>query len=220
MLVIFDCDGVLIDSESIYCSVDSAALAELGHAISPQDIARRFSGVPHHVLWETLSEELGFATPPDMLDRVRAECRRRFETELKPIAGAAESLRGAVALGHAACVASSTRLEGLRRNLGTAGLLPLVDPHVFSSSQVKRGKPAPDVFLFAASQMGVDPADCLVIEDSVAGVTAARRAGMSVLGFNGGSHADDTLPDRLRAAGARSVLASQVEILAALRDAA
>src|SRR6185295_6155870 len=115
------------------------------------------------------------------------------------IAGAAESLRGVPALGHDVCVASSTRLEGLRRNLGTAGLLSLVDPHVFSASQVKRGKPAPDVFLFAASQMGVDPADCLVIEDSVAGVTAARRAGMEVLGFNGGSHVDDTLPDRLRA---------------------
>jgi HAD superfamily hydrolase (TIGR01509 family) len=218
MLVIFDCDGVLIDSEAIYCSVDAAALTDLGHPTTPGDIARRFTGVPHHVAWSTLATELGFEQPPDLLDRIRAECLRRFDTELVAITDAAEALRTVVALGHATCVASSTSLAGLRRNLERTGLLELLDPHVFSASQVKRGKPAPDVFLYAASQMGADPADCLVIEDSVAGTTAARRAGMDVVGFTGGSHVDDELADRLQAAGARRIFTSQGQLVRWLRN--
>jgi len=83
MLVIFDCDGVLIDSEVIFCAVDSEALARLGHAMTPSEFARRFCGTPHHVAWSTLSAELGFAIPDQLIEEVRAECARRFETELK-----------------------------------------------------------------------------------------------------------------------------------------
>ena len=138
---------------------------------------------------------------------------REPDAKLVAITDAADALRTVVALGHATCVASSTSLAGLRRNLERTGLLELVDPHVFSASQVKRGKPAPDVFLYAASQMGVDPAECLVIEDSVAGTTAARRAGMDVVGFTGGSHVDDELADRLLAAGARRIFTSQGQLV-------
>lgn len=214
MLVIFDCDGVLIDSEVIFCAVDSEALARLGHTVAPSEIARRFCGTPHHVAWGTLSAELGFALDPGIVEEIKAESARRFTTELRAIAGAAEAIAAAPALGHPPCVASSTGLPNLRRNLETAGLLPLVDPHVFSASQVKRGKPAPDVFLYAASQMGADPADCLVIEDSVHGVTAARRAGMKVVGFTGGGHADPELGQRLKAAGAGRTFATMAEIAA------
>ncbi|MGK9166209.1 HAD family hydrolase [Inquilinus limosus] len=214
MLVIFDCDGVLIDSEVIFCAVDSEALARLGHLVPPSEIARRFCGTPHHVAWSTLAAELGFTVEERMIEDIRAECARRFADELRPIAGAVDAIMAAAGLGHPPCVASSTGLPNLRRNLETAGLLPRLDPHVFSASQVARGKPAPDVFLYAASQMGADPADCLVIEDSVAGVTAARRAGMKVVGFTGGGHADPELALRLRAAGAGRSFATMAEIAA------
>ncbi|MBW8729237.1 MAG: HAD-IA family hydrolase [Inquilinus limosus] len=214
MLVIFDCDGVLIDSEVIFCAVDSEALARLGHAVAPSEIARRFCGTPHHVAWSTLSTELGFVLEPGIIEEIKAESARRFVTELRAIAGAVEAIAAAGGRGHPPCIASSTGLPNLRRNLETAGLLPLVDPHVFSASQVKRGKPAPDVFLYAASQMGADPADCLVIEDSVHGVTAARRAGMKVVGFTGGGHADPELGQRLKAAGAGRTFATMTEVAA------
>jgi beta-phosphoglucomutase-like phosphatase (HAD superfamily) len=91
-------------------------------------------------------------------------------------------------------------------------LIDLFDPHIFSVSQVKRGKPAPDVFLFAASQLGGDPSETIVIEDTVAGVTAARRAGMRPIGFTGANHAGDGMADRLMAAGAECVIESMSEL--------
>ncbi|MGE0717619.1 MAG: HAD family hydrolase [Alphaproteobacteria bacterium] len=202
MLVIFDCDGVLIDSEIIYSEVDAAMLTRLGHPTRPEEISRRFTGVPHRDLWRILADELGLVTSDALFAAIGDECRRRFAEELAAIPGAAEAVRVAGALGHETCVASSTALPSLRANLATAGLIDLFGDNVFSASQVRRGKPAPDVFLFAASQMGADPADCLVVEDSVAGATAARRAGMAVVGFTGGSHADPELAGRLRDAGA------------------
>jgi beta-phosphoglucomutase-like phosphatase (HAD superfamily) len=104
------------------------------------------------------------------------------------------------------CVASSTSLAPLRRNLGTAGLIDLFDPHVFSASQVARGKPHPDVFLFAAETMGMKPERCVVIEDSAPGVLAARAAGMSVVGFTGSAHDRPRITARLRDAGAEIII--------------
>lgn len=212
MLVIFDCDGVLVDSEILYCAVDSAALAELGVAMAPAEIARRFAGIPHRDVWATLAADHALDLPADHFERIQEACRRRFAAELRAVAGVADTVRSLAPLGHDACVASSTALPSLRRNLTTAGLIALFDDRVFSASQVRRGKPAPDVFLYAASQMGADPADCLVVEDSVAGTVAARRAGMPVVGFVGGSHADPGLGDRLLAAGARHIHPSMAEL--------
>ena len=218
MLVIFDCDGVLVDSEAIFASVDAEALSRLGHPMSPAAILRRFSGMPHRDMWEILAAELGLELPADHLQTIRDECQRRFETDLVAVPGARDAVRAVQATGLATSVASSTQIDSLRRNLARTGLLDLVDPHVFSVSQVKRGKPAPDVFLHAASQTGFDPAECLVVEDSVAGVTAAGRAGMSVLGFVGGSHVDDDLGARLSDAGARAICAAMPEVVATVSD--
>ena len=218
MLVIFDCDGVLVDSEVLYCAIDSAALAELGVAMAPAEIARRFTGIRHRDVWATLAADHGLDLPDGHFERIQAECHRRFASELTAVQGAAAAVRGLGSLGHAACVASSTGLPMLRRNLATAGLLDLFGDQVFSASQVKRGKPAPDVFLYAASQMGADPADCLVVEDSVAGTVAARRAGMPVVGFVGGGHADPGLGDRLRAAGASHIHPTMDALAAAFSD--
>ncbi len=212
MLIIFDCDGVLLDSELIFCSVDSAALARLGYEVSAVDVAKRFTGVPFREMWRELSDELRFTVSEAWLDDLRSECERRFQTELTAIPGVDRMVEQAGRLGHTLCVASSTSLALLKRNLEIAAIRTYFDPHIFSVSQVARGKPAPDVFLFAASQMGFDPSDCLVIEDSVAGVTAGRRAGMTVIGFNGGSHADPDLADRLLSSGATTVLRSMADV--------
>src|SRR5690606_16854619 len=115
----------------------------------------------------------------------------------------------------ARCVASSSDPERLRLTLGLTGLHDLLAPHIFSATMVQNGKPAPDLFLYAAAAMQVPPADCIVIEDSVPGVTAARAAGMLVIGFTGGSHAGPDLGPRLRAAGATHVT-SDMDGVAAL----
>lgn len=201
MLVIFDCDGVLIDSEVLACAIDAEALTSLGRPTTTAEYARRFTGVPHKDSWAILEKELGRTLPERFHEERLERVAKRFAEELKAIAGVREAVG---AMEARRCVASSTGLDNLRRNLTTTGLIDLFDPHIFSASQVKRGKPAPDVFLYAASQMGADPGDCLVIEDSVAGVTAAGRAGMKVVGFTGGGHADEELAARLTGAGART----------------
>lgn len=203
MLLIFDCDGVLIDSEIVAARLEAEAITALGLPKTTEEICRRFAGTTTREVWSTLERELGRPLPPGFLEAHMAEVRAVFARELEPIAGVRDLLGG---LDAPFCVASSTQLPALVTNLGTAGLADLVDGRVFSASQVKRPKPAPDVFLYAASQMGADPADCLVVEDSVAGVTAARRAGMAVVGFLGGSHVGEGHEARLRAAGVGTIV--------------
>jgi HAD superfamily hydrolase (TIGR01509 family) len=212
MLVIFDCDGVLIDSEVIFCSVDAEALTRLGHKTSAAEISERFAGIPHRIAWQQLAAELELQLPDDWVDTILLECERRFETQLEAIPGVVEALQAVRAKGHEICVASSTELVRLTTNLERAGVLGHVQPNVFSVSQVKRSKPAPDVFLFAASQMGFDPSKTIVIEDSVAGVTAARRAGIKAIGFTGGGHAYERLGPRLLEAGAEAICGSMSEL--------
>jgi HAD superfamily hydrolase (TIGR01509 family) len=212
MLAIFDCDGVLLDSEVIFCAVDAEALTGLGHKTTALEIAERFAGIPHRQAWRDLAEQYDLQLPDLWVDDILKECDRRFATQLQPINGAAEAIAEVTTQGHAVCVASSTALDALRANLARTGMLERLDPHVFSVSQVKRSKPAPDVLLFAASQMGFDPGDCIVIEDSVAGVTAARRAGMTAIGFMGGGHAYAGLAARLLEAGAAQVCATMADL--------
>jgi HAD superfamily hydrolase (TIGR01509 family) len=210
VLIIFDCDGVLIDSEIIACSAGAEMMTRLGHAMTMHEFASRFTGIPSADTWTLIETEIGRAIPEAVREAELQRTRERFAAELQPIAGAQNMLRR---LQSDKCVASSTGLVALRRNLGLVGLLDLFEPGIFSASQVARGKPAPDVFLYAASQMGTDPESCLVLEDSVAGVTAARRAGMRVAGFTGGSHADPALPRRLRTAGAETILSKHEDVL-------
>lgn len=212
MLVIFDCDGVLIDSEAIFCSVDAEALTGLGYPTTASTISERFAGIPHRTAWQHLAEEHGLNLPNDWVDRILRECDRRFATELKAMDGAIAAIAEIKLNGHEVCVASSTEMAPLRKNLERTDMLTQLDPNIFSVSQVRRSKPAPDVFLFAASQTGFDPVDCIVIEDSIAGVTAAKRAGMKAIGFVGGGHAYATLAERLSDAGAACVCKSMAEI--------
>ncbi len=204
-LVIFDCDGVLVDSEIISFQVEAAAFAGIGIPLTAEDLLRRFVGTSSAGMFAIIEREHGRKLPADFGAQVSAQIRAAFDRGLKAIPGIAELLAG---LALPKCVASSSDPDRIRHSLGLAGIRDHFEPHIFSATQVERGKPAPDLFLFAAGQMGAAPERCLVIEDSVPGVTAARAAGMTVLGFSGAGHCRPGHDARLRAAGARAAFGS------------
>jgi HAD superfamily hydrolase (TIGR01509 family) len=216
-LVIFDCDGVLVDSEIISFRVEAAALSGAGIPVTTEALMKRFVGTSSASMYAVLAREHALTLPADFEARTTERALACFDAELQPIKGIAELLAGLQA---ARCVASSSAPDRIRHSLRLAGILPYFEPHIFSAKQVARGKPAPDLFLFAAERMGVAPKHCLVIEDSVAGVTAARTAGMAVLGFTGGSHCLPGHGEKLAAAGAQAVFDSMAEIASRLREMA
>lgn len=185
-LVIFDCDGVLVDSEPISVAVLLEVLAEAGVDIDEAFAYREFLGRSMATVAVILRESFGLAITDQHLDALRSRLYTRFRKELQPVPGIAHALD---ALPMARCVASSSQPERIALSLAATGLLERLQPCLYSSTMVKNGKPAPDLFLHAAEAMGYPPEQCLVIEDSPAGIEAARRAGMRVLAFVGGSHA-------------------------------
>ncbi len=197
-LIIFDCDGVLVDSEVISCRAHAETLTRHGYPITADQVHDRFLGRSSREAHREIEAEMGRALPDDFSAQLYAELFQLLTT-LEPMPYLEEAL-GTIA--QPICVASSGPHEKMRASLGRVGLYDLFAPNIFSATQVARGKPAPDLFLFAAEQMKVSPERCLVIEDSVPGITAARAAGMSVVGFHGGSHCRPGYADTLRAAGA------------------
>ena len=198
-LVIFDCDGVLIDSEALAARAEAEVFAQLGIALNAADVCRLYTGISIRDMLQDLERRFPGQIPPELPSLLADRTRRLFEAELKPMAGVA-ALLGKLSVRK--CVASSSSPERLEHSLGLVGLASSLAPYVFSASQVRRGKPQPDLFVFAAAQMRVPPDRCLVIEDSVAGVTAGKAAGMRVLGFYGGSHCAADHPQLLAQAGA------------------
>jgi HAD superfamily hydrolase (TIGR01509 family) len=198
-LIIFDCDGVLVDSEVISCQAHAATLMRHGYPITPEEVLGRFLGVSDREARQIVETEMGRKLPDDFEAQVKQETLRFYADELKAIAHVGDAI---AAIDLPKCVASSGTPEKIRHGLTCAGLYEQLAPHIFSALQVKRGKPAPDLFLFAAEQMKTAPGRCIVIEDSVPGVTGARAAGMTVLGFHGGSHCASGHAHALRTAGA------------------
>jgi HAD superfamily hydrolase (TIGR01509 family) len=188
-LVIFDCDGVLVDSEPLAMRVLLEGLGESGYAIGEEEAYERFLGRSLANMQAVLRAEFGSELPSDRLDRMRQRLFAVYRQELTPIDGVAAMLDR---LAIPRCVASSSQMERLRLSLEVTGMLSRFEPHLFSATMVAHGKPAPDLFLHAAERMAIAPAACLVIEDSAAGIEAAQRAGMRVFGFVGGSHARST----------------------------
>ncbi|GEO13080.1 HAD family hydrolase [Microvirga aerophila] len=213
MLLIFDCDGVLVDSEVLSCQVDADLLTSLGMPYTADEIARQFVGVSLKDMIARIAAEHGRPLPADFGERINRTLFARFETDLRPIPGVRDAI---LALPHRRCVASSSTPDRIALSLRVTGLSDLFD-HLFSSVQVPRGKPAPDLFLHAAKQMGFAPADCLVIEDSIAGVQAARAAGMKVIGFTGGGHCGPQHGERLREAGASLVVEQMSDLPSAVQ---
>ncbi len=203
-LVIFDCDGVLIDSEIIACRVETRGLRRLGIEMSEAEVSRRFTGVRAQEMYQIISDEFGVDIPPDHKDHVKAEIRACFDGELRAVAGTHELLDR---LATPRCVASSSDPDWLRQALILVDLHHRLADAIFSGRMVEHGKPAPDLFLLAAERMDVAPADCVVVEDSIAGVQAGVAAGMRVLGFTGGTHCAPEHGARLAGEGAEVVFA-------------
>jgi HAD superfamily hydrolase (TIGR01509 family) len=185
-LVIFDCDGVLVDSEPISIRILVEELAKIGYRIDEAAAYERFLGRSLAAVQAMLREELGFDLSSERLDVMRARLFDSYRRELKPMPGIFEALDR---LTIPYCVASSSLPERIRISLEVTGLLARFGSHIFSATMVRQGKPAPDLFLHAAQQMGVAADSCLVIEDSEPGIAAALKAGMRVFAFTGGGHA-------------------------------
>ncbi|WP_420858058.1 HAD family hydrolase [Marivivens marinus] len=184
-LIIFDCDGVLIDSEVLSADAIIEELAKVGIAIDRAYVRENFLGRSWPTVAATIRREHAIPLPQDFEQRYRDILLERFKTDLKPTEGVADLLRS---LDIPYCVATSSSPTRVERSLSMTGLSRFFDERVFTASQVERGKPAPDLFLLAAETLGVDPARALVIEDSLPGLQAARAAGMRMLAYCGGTH--------------------------------
>ncbi|MEU9101780.1 HAD family hydrolase [Streptomyces sp. NPDC048361] len=183
-LIIFDNDGVLVDSEPLSNTILSGYLTELGHATSYEDSLRDYMGAAVHRVHDLIEERTGQKLPADFDETLHARIFAAFERELQPVPGVTDVLAKLVADGVPYCVASSGSHERIRVGHLRTGLDEwFEDEWVFSAEDVGRGKPAPDLFLHAAERMGVAPERCVVVEDSRLGVEAARAAGMDVYGF-------------------------------------
>ncbi|WP_413757706.1 HAD family hydrolase [Streptomyces sp. MMBL 11-3] len=211
-LVIFDNDGVLVDSEPISNTLLAAYLTELGHPTSYEDSLRDYMGAAMHRVHDLVEERTGERLPADFDDVFHGRVFAAFERELQPVPGASEVLEKLVADGVPYCVASSGSHERIRVGHRTTGLDRWFDDaRIFSSQDVGRGKPAPDLFLYAAERMGVAPDRCVVVEDSPLGVQAARAAGMDVYGFTAMTPAE-------RLAGADGLFGEMGELLGLLQS--
>jgi len=201
-LVIFDCNGVLVDGEPISAAVAAEELTRAGFPMTPQLFARFFTGRRASDMIADVEAATGRMLPDDFLSHLTAATLKRLRENLHPTPHAAHALTW---LRGPKCVASSGPIERIRLSLEIAGLRRFFEGNLFSATDVRRGKPEPDLFLHAAFEMGIAPHDCIVVEDSPVGVTAAAAAGMTPIGFAGGNHSHS--PAQLTAAGARTVIA-------------
>ena len=204
-VVIFDCNGVLVDSEPLACSVQADQLASYGIAITSHDVALRFTGMSAADMRRVIEREYGRQLPQDHEARSAELLQGLFRTQLRPVQGVRELLDELASPEIVRGVASSSSLERVELALRLVGFWDFFAPNVFSSTMVPRGKPAPDLFLFAAKALGADPGSCIVVEDSIAGIRAARAARMTAIGFCGGSHCGRDHGKRLLEAGADQV---------------
>lgn len=190
-LIIFDNDGVLVDSEPISNTILAGYLSELGHSTSYEDSLRDYMGAAVHRIHDLVLERTGQRLPADFEETLHSRIFAAFEQQLKPVVGAEDVLGKLVADGVSYCLASSGSHERIRVGHLVTGLDEwFEDSWIFSSQDVGRGKPAPDLFLYAAERMGVPAERCVVVEDSPLGVEAARAAGMDVYGFTAMTSAD------------------------------
>ena len=214
-MIIFDCNGVLVDSELIAAAVLAKAFKRVGVSIAAEGVIRRFHGRRPADIFAAVEAATGRRLPSAFSASVAAQTLRRLRVELRAIPHAAHALtwlRGLKA------VASSSSLDRIRLSLEVTGLMRFFEPRLFSASDVRSGKPAPDLFLLAAARSQIAPADCIVVEDSAPGIVAAAAAGMAPIGFVGGSHAAGRLARELLAAGACTVIADMRALKSAITD--
>ena len=214
-MVIFDCNGVLVDSEPLATSIVSQEFMRAGFNLTPDIVARYFTGRRPADMFAEVEIAAGRKLPPGFAATVASATLRRFRAELRATAHMAQALSW---LRGPKCVASSASFDRIRVSLESTDLIRYFDPYLFSATEVRQGKPAPDLFLHAAGKMHVEPRHCIVVEDSAVGVAAGVAAGMTAVGFVGGSHAGSRLPEQLRAAGARAVVSDMRALKGAIID--
>jgi HAD superfamily hydrolase (TIGR01509 family) len=214
-LLIFDCDGVLVDSEHLACAALAELMTTLGHSMTADETMLAFAGRSLKDVLARAERLLSRPIPKDVGEQAAVQLMARFRRELQAVAGAKEAI---AALPYRRCVASSSVPDRLMLSLDITGLSPLFGNNVFSAVEVPNGKPAPDLFLLAARRLGEEPSSCIVIEDSVLGVEAAGAAGMAAIGFAGASHANQDLAERLAAAGAEPVIHSMANLPTAVEQ--
>lgn len=203
-LVIFDCDGVLVDSEIIAARVEAELLTAAGYEISAEELAETYSGLNFKEIMLRVEETAGIPLQASMLDEAQRQVDQRLQRDVQAIEGAREAVLSV----SPRCICSNSSQARLDITLTKTGLKPLFAPNIFSSEDTpsKRDKPAPDVFLYAAEKLGARPEFTFVIEDSIHGVKAAKAAGMRVIGFTGGAHSFPGHADILTEAGAETVI--------------
>ncbi|MDX1737056.1 MAG: HAD family hydrolase [Alphaproteobacteria bacterium] len=213
-LYIFDCDGVLVDSEALVADIYSRFFAEHDIQITAHELGERYAGKTDFNLMQDIQKRFNKTLPDDAQAQVSQIAKEKLEKDLQPIEGVKKLLG---ALDHPKCVCSNSGYKRLLQSLETTEILPFFQlEHIFSSSFVERPKPAPDLHLLAARELTKNPASCLVIEDSVTGVEAARAAGMAVFGFTGAGHISENQKDLLHKAGAQEIFTTMAELQQAL----
>lgn len=202
--ILWDCDGVLIDSEVIACRIAAAWFSEHGYAISTESFIERFMGKGSKQILQEIADETGNDYSSRFMSAgFKAQQTAAFEKFLKPIDGIGEVLS---MIDLPMAVASGSELARLHHTLGICGLRSFFDEHIYSTEMVAKGKPAPDIFLCAAEKLGVSPHECLVVEDGVHGIHAAQAAGMQVVAFTGACHMTAALRSKIRSLGAMTAI--------------
>ncbi|THV23114.1 HAD family hydrolase [Peteryoungia ipomoeae] len=210
-LILFDCDGVLVDSEIIAAKVESKLLTEAGYPISVEEMGERFAGMTWKNILLSIEQEVDIPLSASLIDKSEQLLDQRLAREVKIIEGVAFAL---ARLDAPRCICSNSSAHRLDMMLTKVGLKQAFAPHIYSAKDLgaDRVKPKPDIFLHGASQFGVSPGRCLVVEDSVHGVHAARAAGMRVVGFTGASHTYPSHADKLTDAGAETVISRMTDL--------
>lgn len=214
-LIIFDCDGVLVDSEIIAAQVQAELLTDAGYEVSAEEMAERFAGLTWQNTLLEVERQSGLLFSASLLDKVNVELDDRLKKDVQIIDDIEDVI---TALQYPFCIGSNSSMERLKITLNRTGLYESFAPHIYSAPEVgtKKSKPEPDVFLYAAQQFNVSPKDVFVVEDSTHGVHAARSAGMRVIGFTGGAHSYPGHADRLTEEGAETVISRHKDLLATI----
>ncbi|WP_019224052.1 HAD family hydrolase [Bartonella rattaustraliani] len=214
-LIIFDCDGVLVDSEYLAAKIGSQLLKQTGYEISPEELSEHYAGLIFTDILKKIEQETGKPISAHLIDQMSNLFRAQIKTELRAIDGIREVLE-TIQTRYPYCICSNAKSVNIEEMLTTVDLYDFFDGKnkVFSASEVgtKKTKPAPDVFLFAAQKLHVDPKNTIVIEDSLHGVHAASAAGMRVIGFTGGAHSYLGHSNALAEAGAETVIAKHAHL--------
>ncbi|WP_173931069.1 HAD family hydrolase [Chelativorans sp. Marseille-P2723] len=214
-LIIFDCDGVLVDSEIVAARVEAEMLRKAGYEITPEELAERYAGLTFRDILMRIETEAQMLFQASLIDQAEARVDARLKAEVKPIEGAA---RAVASIDMEKCVCSNSGSERIAAMLAKTGLAQFFEGRIFSSRDTpsKRPKPAPDVFLHASKTMGAEPKRTIVIEDSVHGIAGARAAGMRVIGFTGASHTHPGHASMLMEAGAETTIHRMADLNAVI----